>query len=116
MANYPTQFKFDSSSSIQHTVRTTKSEFGDGYQMVVPDGVNYIVRNGTITHRFLSIAEASTLRNFLRANCGTSTQVIIRNYFEDPTGSQTMTVYLESWSEVNVGILYNFSIKFREAF
>lgn len=116
MALYPATLKFDESSQANYSVRSNKTDFGDGYQSVVPDGINYIVQNGNIVHRDISITDANTIRAFLRANCGTSTKVTIQNLMEDPTGATTLDVYLESWSERYLGKLYTFTVKYRQAF
>jgi len=115
MATYPT-VKYDQRSKANYDVRSIQSDFGDGYQEVTPDGINYIVQNGTIAHQLLTLSEASTLRNFLKANCGTSNLVTIINYMEDPTGATTLNVYLQSWSETYIGTHYNFNVKYRQAF
>jgi len=118
MATYPTAttLKYDQSSKANYNVRSIQSDFGDGYQEVTPDGINHIVQNGTLSHQLLSAADALTLRNFLKANCGTSTLVTILNMMEDPTGGTTLDVYLQSWSESYVGTHYNFNVKYRQAF
>jgi phage-related protein len=119
---YTSPAPFDESSRISHTARSIKSSFGDGYQEVTPDGINNIVRTGTIVHRFVPQSTntrsvgAGVLRTFLRQNCGTNTVVQIPNWFEDPTGSTTLNVYLESWSESYTGNTFTFTIKFRESF
>ena len=97
-------------------MRSNKSTFGDGYQEVTPDGINAIVQSGTIAHQLLSIGDAGTLRTFLRANCGTSEVVVIKNMMEDPTGATSLNVYLNSWTESYIGTHYNFSVAYREAF
>ena len=115
MATYPT-LKYDQSSKANYTVRSVQSDFGDGYQEVTSDGINHIVQNGTLSHQLLTLAEAGTLRSFLKANCGTSTLVTILNKMEDPTGGTTLDVYLQSWSESYIGTHYNFNVKYRQAF
>lgn len=116
MAVYPGILKYDETSQTTYSVRSNKTDFGDGYQQIVPDGINYIMQNGTLVHKDISITDANTLRSFLRTNCGTSTKVTILNMMEDPTGGTTLDVYLESWSERYVGKLYTFSVKYRQAF
>ena len=115
MATYPT-LDYDQSSKANYQVRSIKTSFGDGYQEVTPDGINYIVQNGSIIHKLLSITDATTLRTFLRANCGTSEVVVIKNMMEDPTGATNLNVYLNSWSESYIGTHYNFTVSYRESF
>lgn len=123
--NYPTVIYGDTTTT-SYQVRSIKSEFGDGYQEVTPDGINYIVQEGTLVHPLLPIANytensvsysgATTLRNFLKQYCGTSTIVVIKNMMEDPTGATTKKVFLDNWSERYDGVLYTFNVRYREAF
>jgi len=115
MATYPT-LDYNQSSKANYTVRSIQSDMGDGYQEVTPDGINYIVQNGTVAHQLLTIAEALTLRNFLKLYAGTSEVVTIKNMMEDPTGATTLDVFLQSWSESYIGTHYNFNVKYRQAF
>lgn len=122
MALYPSPIMFDQSSTSQTEVRSIASSFGDGYQEVTPDGINYLTRSGVISHTLVPLnatsttVSASTLRTFLRGVAGTNTVVTIPNYFEDPTGATPLNVYIDSWSESYVGTTFNFSISFRESF
>ena len=118
MATYPvaSTLKYNQASKANYTVRSIQSDFGDGYQEVTADGINHIVQGGTLVHQLLSAADASTLRTFLKANCGTSTVVTILNNMEDPTGGTTLDVFLSSWSETYIGTHYNFSVAYRQAF
>lgn len=122
MANYPSPIKFEQTSTSGTSVRSIISEFGDGYQEVTPDGINYLTRSGTIVHTLVPQSDTSTsvgagsLRTFLRSVAGTNTVVTIPNYFEDPTGNTSLDVYIESWSESYRGTTFTFSINFRESF
>lgn len=122
MALYPSPIKFEQTSSASTTARSITSDFGDGYQEVTPDGVNYLVRSGTMVHTLVPISDsatsvgASTLRTFLRGVAGTNTVVTIPNYFEDPTGATPLDIYIESWSESYAGNTFTFGIRFRESF
>ena len=123
--NDPTIIYGDSSSTT-YDVRSIKSDFGDGYQEVTPDGINYIVQGGTLAHPLLPIGNysnngitytgATALRNFLKQYCGTSTIVVIKNMMEDPTGNTTLNVFLDNWTEKYDGVLYTFGVRYREAF
>ena len=108
--------KYDQSSQANYNVRTITTEFGDGYQQVQPDGINFNVQTGTLTHRLLSLADAATLRAFLETNCGTSSVITILNMMEDPTGATTLNVYLQSYRVTNLGSHFNYTINYREAF
>ena len=118
MATYPVAptLKYNQASKANYQVRSIQSNFGDGYQEVTPDGINFIVQNGTLSHQLLSLADAVTLRTFLKANCGTSNTVTILNMMEDPTGATTLEVFLSSWTESYIGTHYNFSVAYRQAF
>lgn len=119
--SYPTPLIYGQSSSLNVNARTLKTEFGDGYQSVVADGINNIVRTGTIVHPMLpkvtnsQTIGADALRTFLKANM--SGQVVtIQNKMEDPTGGTDINVYLEGYQERYDGQTYTFSVTFREAF
>lgn len=119
---YPNPLIYGVSTSNTYDVRSLKTDFGDGYQEVTPDGINYITQKGTLVHSLLPIGDtahtvgATTLRNFLKANCGTSNVVSIKNMMEDPTGNTNLNVFLTGWSEKYDGVLFSFSVQFREAF
>lgn len=113
---------YGASSRTRYDVRSIKSEFGDGYQDVTPDGINHIVQTGTIVHPLIPLNDtahtkgATSLRAFLKANCGTNNIITIKNYMEDPTGTATLNVFLDSWTESYDGVLFTFTVNYREAF
>lgn len=123
--NYP-NIIYGVSSSTQYAVDSIRSNFGDGYQSVTPDGINYIKQQGSLDHPLLPAADytvagvtyagATTLRAFLKQYCGSSTIVVIKNMMEDPTGATTLNTYLNSWNESYDGVLFNFTVSYREAF
>jgi len=119
---YPDPIIYGRSTSNSYQVRSLKSSFGDGYQEVTPDGINHIVQGGVLVHPLIPKLDddktigADTLRAFLKANCGTSNVVTIKNMMEDPTGATPLNVYLEGWSEKYDGVLFTFNVSYRESF
>lgn len=111
---YPTII-YGTNSTISTTPRTIKTEYGDGYQQVIADGINYLPRSGTLEHPLIDNATAATLLAFLRTNSN-GTVVTILNKMEDPTGASTLNVRIVSWSHSFDGITQNYSVNFIEAF
>lgn len=111
---YPT-IVYGQNSSITTTPRLISSDFGDGYQSVFADGINYLPRTGTLEHPLLDNTEAATLLAFLRANSAGQV-VTIKNMMEDPTGATNLNVYILNWSHTQDGITQNYSVNFREVF
>jgi phage-related protein len=111
---YPTII-YGQSSSITTTPRLIITEYGDGYQSVLTDGINFIPRTGTLDHPLIDNATAATLLSFLRANSGGQV-VTIKNYMEDPSGATTLNVRILGWSHSLDGITQNYSVTFKEAF
>jgi len=102
-------------SSIQTEPRLIMSDFGDGYQQVIADGINYLPRSGTLEHPLMNNTKASQLLTFLRANSAGQV-VTIKNFMEDPTGATTLNVRITNWSHNQNGITQNYYVNFREAF
>lgn len=109
---YPTVI-YGQGSSIDVNPRTISTEYGDGMQKVIPDGINYLLRSGTLEHPLLTASAASTLRTFLLSNMGGQV-VTILNKMDDPTGATTMNVYLLKYNQVSAGGLFTISVQFRE--
>lgn len=113
-STYPT-IVYGQGSNITTTPRTIGSPFGDGYQQVIADGINFLPRSGTLEHPLIDNATAATLLAFLRANSAGQIVTII-NYMEDPTGATTLNVRIRSWGHGQDGITQNYSVNFEEAF
>jgi phage-related protein len=111
---YPTII-YGQASNITTTPRNIETEFGDGYQQVVADGINALPRTGTLEHPFIDNATAASLLAFLRANANGQV-VTIKNYMEDPTGATTLNVRITGWSRASDGITHTYNVNFREAF
>jgi len=111
---YPT-IVYGTGSSINTNPRTIKTEFGDGYQQVIADGINFLPRSGTLEHPLIDNATAATLLAFLRSNSAGQV-VTIKNLMEDPTGASTLNVRIVNWSHSFDGITQNYSVNFIEAF
>lgn len=120
---YPINIKYNDRSTSTYNVRANRNNFGDGYQEVVADGINNIVRTGTLVHTLIPWATnvdsvgALDLRTFLRTNCGTSNVVTLVDYMEYPAGDgPALYAYLDSWTESYTGTYYTFSVAYRESF
>ena len=111
---YPTII-YGQGSRIETSPRLIDSPFGDGYQQVIPDGINYLPRAGSLEHPLIDNATAATLHAFLRANSGGQVVTII-NYMEDATGATTLNVRIKSWSKQSDGITNTYNVNFVEAF
>jgi phage-related protein len=111
---YPT-IVYGQGSSIETQPRLIMSDFGDGYQQVIADGINYLPRTGTLEHPLLNNTKAAEILAFLRANSAGQVVTII-NYMEDPTGATTLNVRINNWSHTQTGITQNYYVNFREAF
>lgn len=111
---YPTII-YGQGSSINTTPRTISSPYGDGYQAVVADGINYLPRTGTLEHPLIENSVASTLLTFLRANSAGQVVTIV-NYMEDPTGATNLNVRITSWGRTTDGITQTYNVNFVEAF
>lgn len=111
---YPTII-YGQGSRIDTAPRLIETTYGDGYQQVIPDGINYLPRSGSLEHPFIDNATAATLLAFLRENSGGQV-VAIKNYMEDPTGSTTLNVRLKNWSKTTDGITNTYNVNFVEAF
>ena len=65
---FPFAASFISQSSTKETKhRTLRAQFGDGYEMTRPDGVNTEVIQRSIVIENCDATEAATLRTFFRA-------------------------------------------------
>lgn len=111
---YPTII-YGQGSSIATNPRLLKSSYGDGYQAVIQDGINYLPRSGTLEHPLIDNPTALSLLNFLRSNSGGQVIEII-NYMEDPTGATKLKVRIDSWSRQTDGITHTYNVNFTEAF
>lgn len=111
---YPTII-YGQGSSITTTPRLIITEYGDGYQSVLADGINYKPRTGSLEHPQIDNTLAGTLLTFLKANSGGQVVSII-NYMEDPTGATTLNVRIVNWSHTFDGITQTYIVNFREAF
>lgn len=111
---YPTII-YGQGSRIDTAPRLIETPYGDGYQQVVPDGINYLPRTGTLEHPYIDNATAATLLAFLRANSGGQIVTII-NYMEDASGASTLNVRIKSWSKSTDGITNTYNVNFQEAF
>jgi len=111
---YPTII-YGQGSTINTTPRLIESNFGDGYQFTIGDGINNLPRTGTLEHPNIENSEAATLLAFLRAN-STGQVVTIINYMEDPTGATTLNVTIQNWSQRTDGITQTYNVNFREEF
>lgn len=111
---YPTII-YGQGSTITTSPRTIKSEFGDGYQQVIADGINYLPRSGTLEHPYIDNATAATLLSFLRSNSAGQV-VTIKNLMEDPSGATTLNVRIINWSHSFDGITQTYNVNFVEAF
>ncbi len=112
--NYPTII-YGQNSSITTSPRTISSNYGDGYQAVIADGINFLPRTGSLDHPLIDNATAATLLAFLRANSAGQVVTII-NYMEDATGATNLNVRIKSWSKTQDGITNNYTVNFEEAF
>lgn len=111
---YPTII-YGQGSSITTSPRLITTNFGDGYQQVIADGINYLPRSGTLEHPLIDNPTAATLLAFLRANAN-GTVVSIINYMEDPTGATTLNVRIRNWTRNTDGITQTYLVNFEEAF
>lgn len=111
---YPT-IVYGTGSTIDTNPRTVSTDFNDGYQLVIGDGINNMPRTGTLEHPLIDQATATTLLTFLRAN-STGQVVTIKNMMEDSSGSTTLNVRITNWSSRTDGITWTFTVNFREAF
>ena len=111
---YPTII-YGQGSRIDTAPRLIETNFGDGYQQVIPDGINYLPRSGSLEHPFIDNSVAATLLAFLRSNAGGQV-VTIKNYMEDASGSTTLNVRIKSWSKTTDGITNTYNVNFVEAF
>jgi phage-related protein len=109
---YPSVY-YSLASTIEVTPKTIKTEYGDGMQKIIPDGINYLLRSGTIEHDLITTEEATTIRNFIKANMGGQV-VQIKNLMDDPSGATTMNVYLLGYSQVANGATFTLNVSYRE--
>lgn len=102
-------------SRIDTNPRNIATPFGDGYQQVIPDGINNLPRTGVLEHPLLDNTTASTLLTFLRAN--SSGQIVtIVNWMEDPTGATTLNIRIKLWTHTLDGITQTYLVTYEEAF
>jgi phage-related protein len=123
--NYP-NIIYGIGSTTQYNISSIKTEFGDGYQEVAPDGINYIKQMGTLEHPLIPANDytmggtfytgATALRSFLKQHCGTSNVIINKNMMEDATGNTILRVHLDGWTERYDGVLFTFVVTYREIF
>lgn len=111
---YPTII-YGQGSRIDTNPRTIESPYGDGYQAVAADGINYLPRSGSLEHPLIDNPTAATLLAFLRSNSSGQIVTII-NYMEDATGASTLNVRIKSWSKTTDGIVNTYIVNFVEAF
>ena len=111
---YPTII-YGTGSRLDTQPRLIDTPFGDGHQQVIPDGINYLPRSGSLEHPLIDNATATTLLAFLRANSGGQV-VTILNMMEDNTGATTLNVRIKSWSKQQDGIVNTYTVNFVEAF
>lgn len=111
---YPTII-YGQGSRLDTSPRVIDNPFGDGYQQIIPDGINYLPRSGTLEHPLIDNSTAATLLAFLRSNSGGQIVTII-NMMEDPTGATTLNVRIKSWSKQSDGITNTYNVNFVEAF
>ena len=111
---YPTII-YGQGSRLETAPRLIETGYGDGYQQVIPDGINYLPRSGNLEHPLIDNTTAATLLAFLRANSGGQI-VTIKNMMEDPTGATILNVRIKSWSKQQDGITNTYNVNFVEAF
>lgn len=109
---YPTVI-YGQGSTYTITPDLISTDYGDGMQKVVPNGINNQLKSGSLEHPLLTIAQAATLRTFLLANM-TGQIVQILNKMDDPTGGTTMNVYILGYSQASSGSQFTFTVKFQE--
>jgi phage-related protein len=111
---YPTII-YGQGSRIDTNPRLIDTPYGDGYQQVTADGINYLPRSGSLEHPLIDNTTAATLLAFIKANSGGQIVTII-DYMEDPTGATTLNVRIRSWSKTTDGIANTYTVNFVEAF
>lgn len=65
-ATLPLQNYLDDEQGVSYEYRVLKTQLGDGYSQVAPDGINSEMRKVTFTYRNLEIADFNTVMTFLR--------------------------------------------------
>lgn len=88
-----------------------EAQFGDGYVVASPDGINNNMRKWSFAWNNVPEDMAVAIENFLKAKGGWQ-----RFLFEIPTiPSESVTVVCKSWSKVFSGYRsYNFTASFEE--
>jgi phage-related protein len=110
---YPTTI-YGQESAVQAAPRLIRTNFGDGNQAVIIDGINAINKNITLVHPLLESSDAAIIRNFLEANIG---QVVnIKNMMEDYSGLTTMNIIILGWTQDFDGVTYTFTVNGEKVF
>jgi phage-related protein len=110
---YPTII-YGQESSVNAVPRLIRTNYGDGNQSVIIDGINAINKNITLVHPLLESDVATPLRNFLEANIGNVVQ--IKNMMEDYTGATTMNIIILGWTQEFDGVTYTFTVTGEKVF
>ena len=118
--NFPTiATKPDTSSTLTYQSRLLFNRFGDGYQSIIPDGINNLVRNYTPVFLHITPAEHGTLLSFVKTHRPLGTIITMPIYPEDSTGNTRANfVIIEepTFSGDEGGALYNWTIPLQEVF
>lgn len=70
ITTFPSGFEPVLRDEKQKTFRVKSTQFGDGYQEDSQDGINNVVKSGSLTFVGLTTTEKETLETFLDARAG----------------------------------------------
>ncbi|MDN4590843.1 hypothetical protein DBA29_20390 [Xenophilus aerolatus] len=112
-AALPLTDRISQSSQRKTTPRSISCQFGDGYEQIRPDGINYLVDEWSIQYEALNATERATLVNVLRS-------VGAWDYLTwTPIGSSTPLKWrvVGGWTESpQSGALYSLSFNLKQFF
>jgi len=80
-------------SNVDSIYRIKEAKFGDGYAQRVADGINSIVRQWNLEFEKISIANATSIKNFINSKLGSIT------FTWDTPDSETVKVICKSMKE-----------------
>ncbi|NBW08345.1 MAG: phage tail protein [Caulobacteraceae bacterium] len=100
-------------TSVGPKVRVNRVDFGDGYNLRAPDGLNYIKREGQLVFRGLTSAQLSTLNTF----CETTVAGYLPFEYTLPWESSSRKFTCKEWQVQVIGPdVYGFTMTIEEVF